>query len=324
MLASRLLPDERIKAFVEQTPGDSTEPADVGAMLGEGGGRAASLEQGILDQVLRDLRVIARPVWAQERDLLVYGIHWFEMANLKTLIRGKFSGQPDQVIRDQLVDVGPFATLPVDELLRTEDPAELLRRLEGTPYADIARQARRVYEEQKDLFAVDATMDRRFFAELQRRARGVALSQRGAVLEVLGSVLDRFNLSWLLRYRFSYNLPPAEAYYLLAPAGRRLSADRLLALAQLGSLQEVLDALPPAYKGPLAGSETVNDVDDRLTHMLRSVASEHLRDNRHPVARAFAYIVLREGEMLRLLAVVKGRRMGLSTELIRFAARLGD
>jgi V/A-type H+-transporting ATPase subunit C len=189
-------------------------------------------------------------------------------------------------------------------------------------YADIARQARQVYEEHKDLFSVDATIDRRYFAELQARARTIGGAEQHAVLDLVGRVLDRFNLAWLLRYRFSYNLPPAEAYYLLAPPGRLLGADRLLALAQMGSLEEVLNALPPELKDLLAGVTSISDADDRLDEMMVAAARRAVKDAIHPVARAFAYIIARDGEMRRLLAIVKGLRLGLPTDLVRYAARV--
>ena len=40
------------------------------------------------------------------------------------------------------------------------------------------------------------------------------------------SVIDGTNLIWLLRYRFVYQLPAAETYYLLIPASYRLSSQR--------------------------------------------------------------------------------------------------
>jgi len=324
ILAGRLLPTARFEALLEQGAAEIASPewGDIGVFLSPDGPDPVRLEQLLLTKIWHDFQVLARAAQPRERALLVYGFHWFELMNLKALMRGKLSGLPEKVIRDQILDVGPFASLPVDDLLRTEDPAEMLRRLETTAYADIARQTRQVYEQHKDLFSVDATIDRRYFAELQSRARSIGGNEQYAVLDVVGRVLDRFNLSWLLRYRFSYNLPPAEAYYLLAPPGRQLGADRLLALAQLGSLEEIINALPPGLKELLSGVTSVSEADNRLDGMMMEAAMRAVKDATHPVARAFAYLIVRDGEMRRLMAIVKGLRMGLPNELIRFAARL--
>ncbi len=322
IFAGRLLPPERFEALIEQDIFDSPELGDVGTFLAADGPDPTRLEQTLLSRIWHDFQVLARAAKPQERALLAYGFHWFELMNLKALIRGKLSGLPEKVIREQILDLGPFASLPVDDLLRAEDPAEMLRRLETTVYADIARQARRVYEEHKELFSVDATIDRRYFAELLARVRMIGGSEQAAVHELVGRVLDRFNLTWLLRYRFSYNLPPAEAYYLLAPAGRQLGAEFLLALAQLGSLEEILNALPQEMKDLLAGVTSISEAENRLDGMMLGAASQVLKNAAHPVARAFAYLIARDGEMRRLLAIVRGRRMGLPNDLIRFAASL--
>jgi V/A-type H+-transporting ATPase subunit C len=323
-LAARLIPPERLDLAIEQPP--RLEPgSEYGttqeSFLADTGDQIATLEQDLLMNLWRDFLIITRPLSGVEHDFIVYGIHWFELANLKAVIRGKFSGTPDRDIREQLAGLGPFATLSLDELLRTEDPTELLRRLDDTPYADIARHARRTLEEQQDLFTVDADIGRRYYMGLQRRAREIAMDQRQAVMALTGFVLDRVNLLWLLRYRFAYNLSPAKTYYLLVPSTYRLTADNLQTLVQLSSLEEVLDALPAVMKQWIEGANTITEIEDTLEKKARQVGASALNDTRYPVARAYAYLVVREIEMRQILAIVKGRRLHFSPDLIRAAAR---
>ncbi len=327
MLADRLLPRSSLESWITQPAEEGAAQTDVlqlGVQLDDLGPGAVSIEQALLSKLLQDVLVVTRPLTGSERDFLVYSLRWFELANLKVVIRGKLSGLDDQDIRQQLLDIAPFNTLPTEELLHTEDPAEMLRRLEDTPYADLARQARRAYDEHKDLFSVELAIDRRFFVDLQKRARAVGEDQRMAVLYLSGCTLDRFNLVWLLRYRFSYELSPAETYYLLIPAGHRLSAHSLESLCQLGSLEEVLEALPTRLKHTLAGATSITIVENLLEIQARKVAMQFLQDYRHVIARAFAYILLREMEMRQIIAIVKGKRLGFDPALIRFAAAMEE
>ena len=105
-----------------------------------------SVEQAELSRLLADLRLIIRPLTGSDRELLIHAIHLYELANLKTIIRGKLAGLARNEIEAELFDLGAFATLPMNELLQTEDAPEALRRLESTPYFGIARQARRTLE----------------------------------------------------------------------------------------------------------------------------------------------------------------------------------
>ncbi len=327
MLADRLIPLDRLASWIDESTADvKTEMnlGEIGIEQDRTGGDSAGIEQALLSKLLEDVLIVSRPLTGPERDFLVYGIHWFELANLKVLIRGKFSGLTEQEIRAQLLNIDPFTTLPTEELLGTEDPAEMLRLLEATPYSDLARQARRAYEEHKDLFSVELAIDRRFFVGLQKRARAVDERQRQAVMYLTGCTLDRFNLVWLLRYRFSYGLSAAETYYLLIPAGHSLTPSLLEALSQLGSLEEALDALPDKLKETLSGARSITEVENRLEAQARIVARLFLQDFRHAIARAFAYILLREMEMRYVVAVIKGRRLGFPPDLIRFAVALGE
>ena len=319
LLAKRLITPDAMEDMVEQSA-SASEGAFAAAGVDSLESNASRLEQGLLTRLLKDFIILTRPVHGPEREFLEYLIHWFELTNLKVIIRGKFSGQSDPAIREQLVDIDPFSTLPVDELLRTEDPAEMLRHLETTAFSDIVRQARKVFEEKRDLFALDATIDRRFFHGLHKRAAAVAESERAAVKDITRTLLDRFNLLWLLRYRFSYGLSPAETFYLLVPAGHDLNAAQLLALSQLSSFDEVIAALPVRIKLFLPDVATITEVENRLIRRSEQIAHDYLKDIRHAIARAFAYLLLRDIEMNRLLAIIKGKRLGFAPDTIRFAA----
>ena len=319
LLAKRLITVEAMESLVEQ-PVSASEEIIATAGIEPLEGDAGQLEQGLLTRLLKDFIILTRPVLGPERDFLEYLIHWFELTNLKVIIRGKFSGQSDQAIREQLVDIDPFTTLPVDELLRTEDPAEMLRHLETTAFSDIVRQARKAFEEKRDLFALDASIDRRFFHGLHKRAAAVEESERAAVKDITRTLFDRFNLLWLLRYRFSYGLSPAETFYLLVPAGHDLNAVRLLELSQLTSFEEVIAALPARIRTILSDVSTMTEVENRLIKRSEQIAHDYLKDIRNAIARAFAYLLLRDIEMNRLLAIIKGKQLGFAPDKIRFAA----
>lgn len=322
VLAEQLLPAAGMEALITSRAEQEAALLErAGLSLGaeRGAENSAVLEQGLIDALVDDFTVLARALSGVPRELLVYWARRFELSNLKAIIRGKMSEQPAEKIREQLLDIGVFATLPIDDLLRTDDVAELLRMLESTPYADIARQARRIYEEQQDLFALDAAMDRRYLAGLNKRVTALAANDRRILRTLVGAILDRFNLVWLLRYRFAYNLTPAETYYLLIPGGYRLRGPELQALAQLGGFEEVLDNLPAALARELERATCTNTVDRLLELQIGTVAESILRRTAFNLARAFAYLVLRERDLLHIHAVLKGKRLQMKPETIRLS-----
>ena len=263
-MSVRLLSEDRLRSLVELAPGQEGDifqsAALAGLHPGEPSEPPSSLEQRLITLLMADFVIFVRALTGPAREFLLYLAYRFELSNLKAILRGKMTGQTVSAIRDQLVDMGPFARLPVEDLLRTDDVAEMLRRLESTPFADIAREARRIYDEHRDLFSLDAAVDRRYFAGLWKRTLKAERGRERPLRSLIGGNIDRFNLVWLLRYRFAYRLSPAEAYYLLIPANHRLDSRLLLTLSQLGSFEEVIGRLPPPFSVWLADAKTASDV----------------------------------------------------------------
>ncbi len=269
---------------------------------------------------LEDYRVLLRPFSGNERRFFNFAIRWFELVNVKVLIRGKFTATPVEDIKDQLVDLGYFVDLATKELLETEDPYEMLRMLEMTAYGGIVRQARRVYDEQgNDLFLLDATIDRSFFIDLKQRTRFLQPQDAERVNHVLGNLLDRFNLLWLMRYRFSYQLSPAKSYFLLTAIGKKLHSAELMRLAKIETLEELLDELPEPFHSLLSRYKVIADMEVVMEYFSLSIAARELLYSSNVAARTFSYILLREAEVRFLQAVIKGKRLGFDSDMIQQA-----
>ncbi|MDH3760989.1 MAG: V-type ATPase subunit [Gammaproteobacteria bacterium] len=279
-----------------------------------------SVEAQLSNRALDDFQILMRPFAGSERRFFQFAIRWFELVNLKVLIRGKFSGIDSRTIEDQLVDLRAFADLPIARLLETDDPYEMLRLLETTAYGGIVRQARRMYEEHgNDLFLLDATIDRSFFIDLKHHARFLHDEDADNIRRVLGSLLDRFNLLWLLRYRFAYDLAPAKSFYLLTATGNRLHPAELMRLARMDSVEEVIAALPEPYQQLLDRIGNIADMEMVMEYYSLSIAARALYRRPNLLSRTFSYIVLREAEVRFLQALIKGKQLGFDSGLIRQA-----
>ena len=277
------------------------------------------LDQTNLTILLSELAILMRPLSGAARELLDYWAHRFELGNLKTIIRGKMADQPRPLIEGQLQDMGAFTSLPIDELLQSDTPAELLRRLEQTPYAEIASRARHLLEQGEALFALDAALDRRYFAGLARRGRSTDSSPGQLLRKIVGSIVDRVNLVWLLRYRFAYNLSPAQAYYLLIPASHRLLPQQMQQLAQCASFEDAMSSLSDPFDKILGGARNTTEVTLKLEKESWRIANNILRHSSFNVARALAYMMLRERDLRRLRAIACGRSMRIEGDAIRSA-----
>lgn len=274
-----------------------------------------SLEQRIIGQMLDETRVLIRPLAGEARNFLIYWIERFEVSNLKTLLRGKMTDERPAALIGHLTPMGAFGRLDVQELAHVEDVSELLRRLEAGHYAGIVRAARLAFEDSRDPFMLDAVLDREYYEGLARRAR-VLEREAPALARLVGPLIDRINLVWLLRYRFNYHLPPAQVYYLLVAAHYRLSAARLKDLAALDSVEAVLEALPDNPRSLLSGVDGIPEVFSRMESAAAREAGRVLAGHDPALVRAFAYLVLRERNLRAVRGLMRGRHLDLDTDVI--------
>lgn len=278
-----------------------------------------SLEQRIIAQVLDETRILIRPLTGVARNFLVYWTERFEIGNVKTLLRGKMTGERPAALINRLTPMGAFGRLDVQDLAHAEDVGELLRRLETGAYAGIVRHARRAFEESHDPFILDAALDRGYYEGLAHRAQPLENETGTAFRRLMGPLIDRINLVWLLRYRFNYHLPPAQVYFLLVASHYGLPSSRLRDLAALGSLEAVLSALPDKLRILLGDAADIPTVFARMETAAAQVASQVLHSGAPPIARAFAYLILRERDLRSVRAILRGRHLGLAATDIRSA-----
>jgi len=329
LYSSRLWPDDALEALIgvpdSEIAGQLSERGLLQLAIGYDTTdvelATRSLEQRIIALILDETRVLIRPLSGDAHAFLTFWTARFEMSNVKTLLRSKMTDERPASILARLTPMGTFGRLDNQDLAHAEDVAELLRRLEAGPYAAIVRRARRAFEQSQDPFSLDAALDRGYYEGLVQHAQPLEDAVGAPFRSLMATLIDRINLVWLLRYRFNYRLPPAQVYYLLVASRYSLSSTRLRDLAAQESLEAVLAALPIAWQTRLAGVTDIPAVFARMEHATAEQAQKVLGSRAPAIARAFAYLMLRERDLRAVRAVLRGRHLGLVDDDIRLALR---
>jgi V/A-type H+/Na+-transporting ATPase subunit C len=327
VMSTQLFPPDLIARLPQMSLPALAERFGLGAIFDEQSSpssRSRAVEQSLLQALLAELQVLQRPMAACQRALLLAWGRKYALYNLKTLIRGKLYDLDQREIRDNLFELPESIRLPHRELDRAENVLELLRQLEDGPYRQIARQAREVYERQREPFALESAIDQCYYAGLARQIMGFGARDLDSLRRLMGAELDRTALLWLLRFRFSYQLSPSETYYQLAPSIRLLTRDRLLKLVNLETLEQILEGLPAPLNTLLAESRTIADIQQRISRYVMRETRWILAYSQSAVARALAYLVLRESDLLMLFAVIQGRLHQFTDQTIEIALELAE
>jgi V/A-type H+-transporting ATPase subunit C len=90
-------------------------------------------------------------------------------------------------------------------------------------------------------------------------------------------------------------------------------------LAALDSLEAILAALPAPWQALLADATDIPGVFARMEYAAADQAQRILRSSAPDIARAFAYLILRERDLRGVRAVLRGRHLGLADTDIRLA-----
>ena len=277
------------------------------------------VEQALLSRTMFELSVLLRPLSGRTRGLLLFWPRKFELYNLKTLIRGKLNNLGMEEIRDNLHDLPENIRLPHESLLQAENVLEMLRRLEQGPYAIIARQARHVFEEKNEGFSLDAAIDRLYYAGMMRHLNMANSNDKHGAKKLLGLMIDRQNILWLMRYRLVYRFASSEAYYLLIPSGGRIQRTSLMELANLENLQSIIEHLPEPYRRHLTDVVNITQVRQRLDFLVAQEMRKLMRHSPDPVVSALAYLIARDIDLMRLYAIIQGKLLQMDQSLIEEA-----
>jgi len=318
-MTSRLPPAEAIVALIPASLSEIAERFGLEPLVEENlpkRAKSRAAEQALIQVLFSDLRVLIRPMTPIERGLLLAWGRKYALFNLKTLIRGKIYDLDQAEIRTNLYDLPEHVRLPHRELFRAENVLELLRTLEQGPYRLIARQAREVFEQKREPFALEAAIDQRYYHELARLVMQFPSDNQQPLRTLLGILLDAVNLLWLLRFRLSYRLSPSETFYYLVPSFRLLHRDRLLQLVNHDGLEPLLAALPTPLDWMMAGCTSIIDVQQRIGAYTAEETRRLIAQSGSGVARALGYLTLRERQLFMLFSLIQGKLLGLPQELI--------
>ena len=310
VLSARLFSSREIERLKQMSLGQLAETFDLQPIFEQeidNRQKSSLVEQALLHRLMNELSVLLRPLSGRSRGLLLYWPRKFELYNLKTLIRGKLNSLGMAEIRHNLYELPENIRLPHESLLSAENVLEMLRQLDRGPYAQIARQARNVFEEQHENFSLDAAIDRLYYTGMLAKTNITDSSDKRALKRVIGIMVDRQNILWLLRYRLVYRFAPSEAYYLLIPYGGRIQRDSLMELANLEGMETLIDHLPESFKTLLSGAASITQVRQRLDQQVSEELLKLMHYSQDAVVSALSYLIIRETDLMRLYAIIQGK-----------------
>ena len=248
----------------------------------------------------------------------------FDAWNVKTVLRGIYSGADAEAIESDLIRAGELTEETLDRLAAAESIEAAIEGLEATIFYEPLLAAFEDFEAEELLVPLENAVDRTFYEKLMEGLPGEHSADRATqlYLEFLRAEIDFRNLRNALRLaRSGGDMDPSE-YYI--EGGDLFDAEEVRRLA--GDTDQLVEHVRESGYG-----EDLSSALEELESAENLIGFEHALDAalleyadtlsyRYPVSitAVLSYILAKEREIDNIRAIARGRESGLDpTEIER-------
>jgi V/A-type H+-transporting ATPase subunit C len=260
--------------------------------------------------------------WADGRlyDYIVRYLRKFDAWNVKTVLRGLYSGADRETIEADLIDAGEFTDRQLEALLEAGSVTDAVSALDRTVFGDPLAAALEDFEETGLLVPLENAVDRTFYERLIEGLPKNPDEATALYVEFLEAEIDFRNLRNALRLaRSGADMDPADYY---------IDGGRLFDRADLRELVADEDLLVDHIRESSYGDElddALGVLDDaesliEFEHALDAALLEYADtlSNRYPlsVCPVLSFVLAKEREVDNIRAIARGREAGLDPDAI--------
>ena len=245
----------------------------------------------------------------------------FDVWNVKTVLRGLYSGAPREEIESDLIRAGEFDERFLQRLLEAQSVEGVVELLDGTIFEDGMRAAFPVYEETDVLVPLENAADRAFYEHLLDEIGSYEPDSPIALYaEFMQAEIDFRNARNALRLaRSGTDLDPEEYF---------IEGGVLFSKGELSGLVSNRDELVARIResrygddiGPalaeLEDAESLIAFERALDAALQAYADNLSHVHPISVTPVLSYIIAKEREVDNIRAIARGREAGLSEDEI--------
>jgi V/A-type H+-transporting ATPase subunit C len=235
----------------------------------------------------------------------------WDIWNLKTILRGKFSGAPEEEILEDVVSGGQLRYRDMIEIVKIATVEGVIAAFAGTPYYPVLEKYK------GDLAEIENALDKMYYASLLKT---VISTGNKLFLKFLKTEIDLKNLKMLFRMKRA-GMERDEIMKLLIPGGMELKDPDLSRLAAL-PMSEFVRALEE-YSYWSAISDVIEDltslwnIETRLDKYGLVYASRISYFYPLSILPILDYILSKKIEVNNLRVIVRGKETGLPEDIIK-------
>lgn len=249
------------------------------------------------------------------RSLLKQLYRYFEVQNLKAVLRAIITHPSWERVQDVLFPMGTMSVLPAQAMVESGSVAAAVELLQATPYYETLSFAMKRYSAEQNLFPLEVALDLYYWRQLWQEAKKLQGQDREQAARIIGSLMDVNNLMWVIRYKIYHGLSEEEVINYTLPFGFRVRDEDVRAIAAGADLSSVVGRVFPGIpdlnallEEPRAG---LPKLEIELKRRLMQQCLAAFTGNPFHIGVPLAFLILSELEIedLTVLIEAKSSRM---------------
>ena len=248
---------------------------------------------------------------------------WFarhEVDYLKHSIRNIYNHESGLYKFENTEELDDFfrkhTSIDVDACKKAKNLKDFAQACKGTFYYDVLERAESV---SADYFSVAMTLDGLYYKLLWNASeKYLSKKENEAMKRLLGSDADMLNIIWIYRGKEYFKFDNKIIYTYLLPVRYRINEEILTRLVETDDAEKIKDILKSTrYKNMFEGVGDGYFIEENRRKEVYKIYKSTFRRYPDSIAALFAYLGLKEIEILNITRVIEGVRYNINPEMIR-------
>jgi len=255
------------------------------------------------------------------RPILKQLYRYFEVQNLKAVLRGVVTDPSWERVSGVLFPMGSMTVLPAQAMVEAGNVSAAVELLQGTMYYETLSFAMKRYSAEQNLFPLEVALDLYYWRQLWQEAKRLQGQDRYQALRVVGSLMDMNNLMWVIRYRVYHQLSEEELINYTLPFGYHVRDADVRAIAAGADLAAVVSRVYPEISDvntlleePRSGLPQLEQQLKR--HIMKQCLAAFLGNPFH-IGLPLAFLVLSDLEIQDLTVLIEAKSSQMADEKFR-------
>jgi V/A-type H+-transporting ATPase subunit C len=243
----------------------------------------------------------------------------WDVWNIKSILRGKFSGSSNDEIWETIIPAGSFRTEFLHELLELETVDEIIDGLEGTIYWESLKEAEELVEAKGSMAPFEDALTHHYYSYLLE-AIPPTTEPNVRFRRHIQREIDTLNLKTLLRVRYIQCEIEGEVF---VKGGLEISADELKEMIDMPNEQLEARLKGTSFQAvisPLLGDIEKKGLGDAMRALEKSLIRRATKYSHiHPLSilPVLDYFSRKEREVENIRIIARGKQAGLSNDVMK-------